>query len=190
MGPLAAFVFRHRRLLTAGFAGLAVLAALAAVTQDPPGRDVLVTARDLPSGHVIGTDDLTQIRVVGPDAAETLDASVAVGRTVAGPMASGELVTGHRAIDPRDTEHPVATITVDPAVGRVIRPGDTVDVLAVPDDHGDPVVVASAVEVVVVDESGDLTVLGLAVERATAVDLAATALDSRLTAVGVAVAGE
>ena len=52
------FVLRHRRLLAATAAGLAVYFALSAVTAEPEGRTVVIASRDLDSGTRLRSSDV------------------------------------------------------------------------------------------------------------------------------------
>lgn len=130
-------VLRRRRLLAAALAGAAVLAGLHAVAPPPPPTEpVLTAARDLPSGAVLGVDDLVVMRLpagVAPDGATTR--SDAVGRTLAAPVRRGEAVTDVRLIGPGLLDGYPGAVAVPlriPDAGSVglLRVGDRVDLWA------------------------------------------------------------
>ena len=186
-------MLRHRRPLAALFAGLAVLLALGALRAEPPGRTVLVAAHDLASGSVLAADDVLRMRLPveaapGHSAGRVGDV---VGRTVAGPMRRGEVVTDRRIVDAdRMSGFPSGTVlaTVRLADGDALsnlRVGDRVDVLAVdPEGDAKAEVVARGVEIVTLpahgDEPGGVPV-GVATTESDALHLAERALDARLS---------
>ena len=186
------FAFEHRRLLAAAFTGLAVLTGLAAVRDEPDTHDVLVAARDLPSGPVVRAQDL-RTAAVPPVArpSHALGRVATVGRRVAGPMREGEVVTDRRVLvaDTLTGYGPgmaLTSVRIDDAEGLVgIRAGDRVDVIAVdPDGEAAARVVAPAVEVVTVpavDDESRSTSLRLATTREVALALAGAALESRFS---------
>lgn len=165
------------RRIAAGL--LVLLAGVAALRPDSAGaqRHVVVAARDLSPGVALTADDVTmQNRPAAtlPDGAETgLDG--VLGATLAGPSRRGEVLTDARVLGSRLTglsAGPDARVVPlhlsDPAVADLIRPGDVVDVLGVPEVTGDarPRVVASNAVVVLVTAatptvggSGDRVVL-------------------------------
>ena len=194
MDTIHRFIFEHRRLLAAGFAGLAVLAALSAMRQSPDGVRVLVAARDLPSGHVVSDSDVGTTWVpTAARPAHTLDRSLAVGRRVAGPMRRGEVLTDYRVLKPdaltgygRDAV--LTTIRLGEADGLTsVRVGDHVDVIAVnPDGESPAQVVARDLEVVTLppytDESNAVP-LGVVTTEKVALALATAALESRFSVI-------
>src|SRR5687768_17039488 len=94
------FVLRHRRLLAAIAAGLAVYFALSAVTAEPEGRTVVIANRDLDSGTRLRTSDVRATslpRGVVPDSA-AVDARDVVGRTTSGALRRGEVLTDRRTV--------------------------------------------------------------------------------------------
>lgn len=176
--------FRHHRLVAAACAAVCVLAVISAVKAEPPGVRVTVTADALPSGHVITPADLTTSTMVAGTPPSDLSSDEAVGRTVSSPMTAGEIVTARRAIDPRDLPdgRVVAMMTVDPAVARIVRVGDTVDVIALADGESEPVTIVSAAEVLIV-VADEVPVLGIAAGVDDARKVAAASLNTRLTVV-------
>ncbi|GGG17242.1 hypothetical protein GCM10007304_34270 [Rhodococcoides trifolii] len=179
-------------------AALVVLAAVSAFRGDPDrDRVTVVTAsHDLRPGTVLTEDDLTITRVDSaslPDGATTASADAA-GRTVAGPVRSGETLTDVRLLGPRLAGAALSTPDArvvpirlaDPSLADIVRAGDVVDVLTVGDD-GTRVLAEGAVVVLV--PTGDassrqrerLILLALATDAATSV--AAASLVSALTVV-------
>lgn len=186
-------MLRHRRPLAALSAGLAVLLALGAVHSEPSGRLVVVAAHDLTSGTVLGTDDVLRAKlpVQAAPAHSSRDVDDVIGRTVAGPMRRGEVVTDRRVVDAdRMSGFPSGTVlaTVRVADGDALsnlRVGDHVDVVAVdPDGVAKAEVVARGVEIVTLpaagNESGGRPV-GVATSEDDALILAERALDARLS---------
>ena len=190
------FVLRHRRLLAATAAGLAVYFALAAVTAEPDGRTVVVTSRDLDSGARLRASDVratTLPRVVVPGGAAT-DVRDVVGRTTSGALRRGEVLTDRRTVraGPLDGFGPGRVLAVvqvtDPTVLALLRPGDRVDVVAVSgDDSPKASRVARGAIVVAVPRQrstfSDGAPVGLAVTHRVALELAERTLDSRLAVV-------
>jgi Flp pilus assembly protein CpaB len=194
MDRIHRFVFEHRRILAAVFAGLAVLTALSALRQEPDGAPVLVARHDLRSGHVLTASDLRTATV--PDRARpshTLGRSAAVGRRVAGPMRAGEAITDYRVLQDDALSGYAAgavltTIRVDRADGLTgLHVGDRVDVVAVdPDGESKARVVARAVEVVTLPRStGDTDVVpvGIVTTEKIALTLATAAFEARFSVI-------
>jgi Flp pilus assembly protein CpaB len=144
-------------------AALVVLAAVAAVRNDPHGdqTDIVVAARDLSPGiELTATDVRLEKRSTAtlPDGSQATVDDV-VGETLAGPARRGEVLTDVRLLGPRLAQSaagPDARIVplhlADTALLDVVRPGDVVDVLAAADDDVDPRVVATDAIVVLVSE--------------------------------------
>lgn len=157
-------VLRRRRSLSALLVGLAVLAGLAAVAPaDPPTVAVVVAARDLPSGAVLGPGDVERVPLPAARVPEGAVDDVA-GSTLAGPLRRGEPVTDVRLVGPGLAEaHPDRTVVPvrvpDPAVAALLRVGDRVDVLA-----SDPATTGARAELV----ASGATVLALPGEAAEA----------------------
>ncbi|MFH7323300.1 SAF domain-containing protein [Aeromicrobium sp. JJY06] len=184
------FVLTHRRVLAATLAGLAVWAAVTAVTRSPDTREVLVAARDLGSGATVLRSDLETRRL--PDSAVPAGLAASpeiVGRALAGPMRAGEVFTDRRVVDPRDLGRGrvLSTVEVSSATAELLRPGDAVDLLAVAEE-GAAEPVAEAVEVVTVrsDPERETAVLGVAADPEVATLVARASVTARLAAVVVA----
>lgn len=128
-------VLRRRRSLSALLAGLAVLAGLAALApSEAPTVAVVVAARDLPSGAVLGPGDVERVALPVPRVPEGAVDDVD-GSTLAGPLRRGEPVTDVRLVGPGlAAAHPdraVVPIRIpDAAVVALLRVGDRVDVMA------------------------------------------------------------
>ena len=186
-------MLRHRRPLAALFAGLAVLLALGALRAEEPGRTVLVAARDLASGTVLAADDVRRARL--PEAAVPAHSAMALvdvqGRTVAGPMRRGEVLTDRRIVDadhlsgfPDGTVLATVRLADADALSN-LRVGDRVDVVAVdPDGGAKAEVVARGVDIVTLPSRGGDTggvPVSVAATEADALRLAERALDARLS---------
>ncbi len=134
-----------RRLLSAGLAGAAVAAGLAAVTPDPPaGRVVVVTTRAVAAGTVVQVGDV-RLAARTPDELPdgVLDGTGSVvGRVASAPLTAGEVVTGVRVAGPsllagRPPGEVLAPVRVaDPGAARLLRPGQQVDVLVAVEGAG------------------------------------------------------
>lgn len=190
------FVLRHRRLLAAAAAGLAVYFALAAVTVEPDGRTVVVTSRDLDSGTRLRPSDVratTLPRTLVP-AGAAADVGDVVGRTASGALRRGEVLTDRRtvragALDGFGPDRVLSVVQVtDATVLALLRPGDRVDVVAVSGDDSPKAsrVVQGAIVVTVPRQRStfsDGAPVGLAVTHRVALELAERTLDSRLAVV-------
>lgn len=152
-------VLIHRRLLAALFAFVAVYAALRALTPaEAPTRQVLVAATDLPAGTRLAAKDLTTIGAL-PDAlpaAAVTEAPRLVGRTLAVPVRSGEVITDVRLLGRAlQSAYPGLVATPvrlsDASVVALLKPGDVVDVIAGdPQGRQPPRVLATAARVLAV----------------------------------------
>jgi Flp pilus assembly protein CpaB len=145
-----------RRILSATLAGAAVVGCLA-IARTPEGGPrvtVLVAARDLPTGHELRPTDLVvQSRPSGYAPSTPLPAGGEVsGRQLAAPVGAGEVLTAARLVGAGLLDgQPAGTRAVhvpvaDPGALAMVRPGDTVDLVA---STGDTV--AAAVTVLTVD---------------------------------------
>jgi len=156
-----------RRWLSAALAGVAVLGcvAVARTPEGGPRSTVVVAAQDLPAGHELRPADLVaQDRPSGFAPARPLrDPAAVAGRRLAGPVTAGEVLTAGRLVgrgvldgrpgDERAVHVPVA----DPGALAMLRPGDTVDLLAPTGET-----VAAAVTVLAVAGGSDAGAGGLA----------------------------
>ena len=191
------FTLRHRRMLAATAAGLAVYFALSALTAEPQGRSVVVATRDLNSGARLGAKDVRETSMSDaavPDGAAA-EARDVVGRMTSGALRRGEVLTDRRTVRAGvlDGFGPDRVLTVirvsDPSVLALVRPGDRVDVVAVSgDDSPKASRVARGAIVVTVPRERRSTFsegapVGLAVTQRVALDLAERTLDSRLAVV-------
>lgn len=146
-------VLAHRRMLAALCAAGAVTAAVVALEPaGPPTRTVLVAARDLPAGAVLRAGDLEGAAVPRQLVPAGLARSPQ-GRVLASPLRRGEPVTDVRLAGPDLlAAYPgLVGVTVrvpDPAVVRLLRPGDVVDVASTDPREGDTAIVASGATVV------------------------------------------
>ncbi|WP_026313815.1 SAF domain-containing protein [Actinomadura flavalba] len=135
---LALRVARHRRLLATACAAIGAGSALLALRPSgPPTREVLTAARDLPSGTALTRSDV-QRRTLPTSVVPAGTLDDATGRTLAGPVRRGEPLTDARVVDgnllrglPDGTVAAPVRIT-DADAARLVRPGDRVDILAVP----------------------------------------------------------
>lgn len=136
----------HRRLVAALLAGCAALIAVSIVRPEPPETTAIVVARhSLAAGHVITDSDVSIAQwptaIGAPPTARAI--SDVQGRTTAGPVGAGEPLSQARLVGPgllelvtltgaADASHLVAAPIrlADAGQAALIRPGDTVDVIA------------------------------------------------------------
>jgi Flp pilus assembly protein CpaB len=193
VNTVSRLILRHRRPLAALFAGLAVLLALGALRSEPPSRMVVVAARDLASGTVLTDGDVRQVPMplsIAPAHSTHLVEDVA-GRTVAGPMRRGEVVTDRRVVQAdRMDGYPDGTVLATVRLADAdaltnLRVGDRIDVVAVGADGGSEAeTVARDAEIVTLprtDDASDGVSIGVATTEDEALRLAQRALDARLS---------
>ncbi|GAB3018728.1 hypothetical protein GCM10011376_00030 [Nocardioides flavus (ex Wang et al. 2016)] len=183
---------RRRRLIAATLAALAVLSALRTLAPPaPPTVEVLVAARDLPSGALIGEDDLVG-RAWPADLAPDAAATSPAGRVLAAPIARGEVVTDVRLVGPRLAPAGETVVPVrlpDAGMAALLKAGDEVDLLATDPGTGASTVVARDVTVLATPtgvpegpaggSGGALVVVGASATEATGI--AGAALTQFLT---------
>lgn len=189
----------HRRLLAAGLAAAAVALALHAAEPSPPATvPMVVAARDLPGGTRLSAGDLEVANALGATVPDGVlrDTAGAEGRLLAGPVRAGEPVTDVRLLGPSLLDgwgeglvaSPVRI--ADPGVLELVRPGDRLDLIAVPaDGTAAAAVVASQVPLLTIPPRGEsgalaegaLLIVAVTPEQGTA--LAEAAVTSRLSVV-------
>jgi pilus assembly protein CpaB len=152
----------HRRKL----AVLAVLAAVltglsAAVPEGPPTTTVVRTTAELPGGTRLSTAHLRVEEVVAADAPEgsVVDPEDLIGRTLAAPVARGQIMTELAVTSARDPTRRGRVLAplrlADAEVVGLLRAGDVVDVLAADPQSAQAFVAGRAVRVVTVPERPD-----------------------------------
>ncbi len=189
---------RRRRLIAAVLAAAATVSALRTLAPPPADTvDVLVAARDLPSGTRLDDDDVV-VRAYPEDLAPADAAGAAVGRVLAGPVGRGEVLTDVRTVGPGlALAEPGRTILPvrlpDAGMASLLRAGDEIDLVATDPGTGASVVVARDVIVLATPADADdgpsagsgrgsggaLVVVGASAEEAT--DIASAALAQFLT---------
>jgi pilus assembly protein CpaB len=161
-------------------------------------RAVVIAARDLAPGTLLTTADLTVARyppdlVAGSAAGTPADL---LGRVLAAPLRAREPVTDVRLVGAGLTatlpagEVAAPVRLADLAIASLVRAGDRVDVLATAADQTTAEVIAERALVLVAsppdpEETGTTATTGLlllAVDGATAADLAAASTRATLTA--------
>ena len=188
---------RHRRLIAAALACVAVLCALSVVRPAPPATfTALAAATDLPAGTALRAEDLTPAEVPesfpAPGAIVNLDA--ADGRLLSAPMRAGEILTESRLVQssPDAGTLAVPVRLADADVAGLLEPGMTLDLVSATRGSG-PIVVADRVRIITVPRrsgafgsSADRTagsLLLVAADRATAIRLAAASTEGGLSAI-------
>ncbi|GHJ59109.1 hypothetical protein NOK12_16270 [Nocardioides sp. OK12] len=143
----------RRRPLAALLSAVAVLAGLHVTTQPPPATvPVLVAARDLPGGAVLGPGDLVTVDFSPASVPEGL-AEAPLGEVLAAPLARGEVVSRARLVGPglaQSAPSGVAALPVrlpDPEAVALLRVGDRIDLVATDPAEGGSRVVALDVAV-------------------------------------------
>ncbi|MGH3773491.1 MAG: SAF domain-containing protein [Pseudonocardiaceae bacterium] len=153
-----------RRVAATVLVGLAAVLALAPGRGPATGDTVVVAARDLTPGTVLGASELTLRALPAPlvpDGTARSPTSV-LGRTLAAPVRRGEPLTDVR-LTGSDLTRTVTTnpdaVSVplrlaDPGVATLLHPGATVDVVTVGERRDEPVVLARGARVLAVLEAG------------------------------------
>ncbi|KAB2808501.1 pilus assembly protein CpaB [Pimelobacter simplex] len=150
-------VLRHRRLLAALLvAGAAVTGVRALAPPAPPSTPVLVAARDLPAGQVLGRGDLTTTRLAPQDrpAGAVEPAGAPLGHALAAPLRRGEPLTDVRLVGPGlAAGQPADTVAApvrlaDAGQAALLAAGDVVDLLATDPQGGGPSTVLARAAVV------------------------------------------
>jgi Flp pilus assembly protein CpaB len=191
----------HRRLVAGALTAIAVASALSALAPAPPRViAVLTAASDLPAGVTLTNADLRTVELPARVLPQGVlrGSETVVGRVLAAPMRRGEPLTDVRLVGAAlvgslggagEVATPVRI--ADPAVARLLQPGDVVDVLAAstrPGGSAAAAVVAAGVRVLAVPnpssagagmDDGALVVLATA--PTTAAVLARAAVTARLS---------
>ena len=150
----------RRRPLAAVLAGVAVLAGLRTLAPPPvPTVEVLVAARDLAAGSVVGSDDVLPA-AYSPGLAPHGLADDPVGRVLAAPLRQGEPVTDVRLVGPSLTEGYDGLVAVPvrlPDAGAValLQVGDQIDLVATDPEATTARTLAAEVPVVGAAPGGD-----------------------------------
>lgn len=143
---------------------LAAVLALSPAVGSAPGATVVVAARDLAPGTVLGRGALTERTLPAdavPDGAVARVGSAA-GRMLVAPLRRGEPLTDVRlagaelarvaAADPGAVSVPLRLS--DPDVAALLHPGATVDVVTLGERQDKPVVLARGATVLAVVDAG------------------------------------
>src|SRR5688572_2768637 len=185
---------RPRRRLIAAALAVAALNALR-ILAPPPAEtvEVLVAARDLPSGSLLAEDDLVP-RDWPADLVPGRAAAAPTGRVLAAPIGRGEVVTDVRLVGPglalaQPGETIVPVRLPDAGMAALLRAGDEVDLLATDPGTGEASLVARDVTVLATPtgvpdgpaggSGGALVVVGASAEEA--VTIAGASLTQYLT---------
>jgi pilus assembly protein CpaB len=186
-----------RQLAAAVLTVLALVLALRpspapAASDGQDGVAVVVSARELPPGTVLGAGDLTTVRYprAAAPAGVAGDPQELLHRVLAGGVRAREPITDARLVGPGVTALlPAGQVAApvrlaDLAVAALVHTGDRVDVLATTPDAPSAEVVAEGALVLATtgtDEEAGAGLLLLAVDDATAARLAAAATAATLT---------
>lgn len=185
---------RRRRLLAAALTAVAVLGVLRVLAPPEPDTvEVLVAARDLPSGTRLDESDVVEHDypqdLTPPDAATT-----ALGRVLAAPLGRGEVLTDARVVGPGlALAEPGQTILPvrlpDAGMATLLQPGDEVDLVATDPGTGASSIVAREVIVLATPRGvpdgpaggagGALVVVGTSATEA--IDISSAALSQFVT---------
>ncbi len=201
-GPVRALrllVSRHRRLLATLAVFCSVWAGLTSLAPGtPPGVAVVVAAATVPGGTPL-TDAQVAVRTLPPDAvpvAALTDPASAVGRTPAGPINEGSVLTEVMLVGGAtaagSAEAVVPARLDDAGIVGLLRVGDSIDLMATDPQTGEVTRVARGARVVSVPGgaegplgvgSGDEDLLLLAVSAEEATEITRAAATSRLSVV-------
>lgn len=131
----------------------------AARPPEPPSVAVVRAVRDIPAGTALAAGDLRADRIPlsAAPASPLNDAAAAVGRTAAGAIGDGQVLTATNLGTPRAGPGKVVAPLrlADPQVAQLLRVGDRVDVIAAGRSDGKAQVVAGDVVVVGLPQSAD-----------------------------------
>lgn len=139
----------HRRGLAVVAAACALVLALAALSPGPgPTRTVVVSARDLAAGVVVGADDVTtaELPVDAVPASALTDPAQIVGQLLAAPRPGGatlldEDVVSSSLVSASDGLSLVPFRIPDAAIASILEVGDLISVVTLgPDGQSLPVV--------------------------------------------------
>ncbi len=185
---------RRRRLLAAALTAVAVLGVLRALAPSEPDTvEVLVAARDLPSGTLLDDGDLVA-HDYPQDLAPPDVATTALGRVLAAPLGRGEVLTDARLVGPGlALAEPGQTILPvrlpDAGMATLLQPGDEVDLVATDPGTGASSIVAREVTVLATPRGvpdgpagvtgGALVVVGTSATEA--IDISSAALSQFVT---------
>ncbi|MGI9196947.1 MAG: SAF domain-containing protein [Candidatus Nanopelagicales bacterium] len=198
MKALRMYLSRHRRIVAALVAFIAVLLGLSALRPaSAPATTLIVAATDIPAGSTLQASDLAMAEIpleyAAPGAIPTL--ADALGRTVSTALSAGEVVTRTRlAAEPLSSDGGTLVAPVrlaDAEVAALLTPGMRVDIVRA-SRTGEADVLAEAVRVITVprhlgfgpsaDRSSGSLVL-VAADRATAIRLASASTQGGLSAI-------
>lgn len=187
-------------------AGALLLAAVGLFLRGDPDADrvpVVVASHDLQPGRVIVADDVTTVRYESGSLPVGVlrDAADVIGRTLAGAMRDGEMLTDIAVLGPRLAEAAVGSADsrvvpirlADLGVAELLREGDRVDVLTAAENTdsaappGAAMLATDAAVVLVAPTRGNQSkserVVMLALPTRAAEAVAAASLTSSLTVV-------
>ena len=158
--PVRRGVLRRRRLLAALLAAVAVATGIRATAAPAPPRvAVQVAAHDLPSGTLVGTDDLVTVSF-DPGSVPNGLVDDPVGRRVAAPVRQGEPLTDLRLLGPsltagRPDLTAVPVRLPDAGMAALLHVGDRIDLVAADPQGAAPAqVVAADVPVLALPAAG------------------------------------
>lgn len=161
-----------------------LLAGWSALRANPPSAradatvEVVTAARDLPAGAVVVVDDvrLSAWPISIRPATAVTGTKIVVGRTLAGPVGSGEVITSGRLVsDDISAGLPaglvaVAVPLVDSGTAGLIHPGNRVNLLSPPTDPTRPATVVAANALVLTVVPRDPSLAGSSAQLVVAVD--------------------
>lgn len=156
MSILLRRIRRHRRVLIAALAFIAVWAALSSLRSAPQTVTVVAASRDLPAGSTITDADLTTTTVLADSVtAEISEPRNAIGRMLLSAIEAREPLSTTRLIDARAIPigHSLVPLALSsPEVARLLRAGDEIEVVT---QHG----AAIPARLIGVDTSGSRSVV-------------------------------
>ena len=147
----------HRRKLAVVAAIAAVLSAVsAAAPAGPPTLRVVRAATELPTGALVGAQDVS-LAEVAEDAlprGALVDPALVIGHRVLGPVAEGQVLTRVHLLAGQvgvAAGHVVSPLRIaDPEVATLLHPGEAIDVIAADPEGAAAAVVAKEVKVLAI----------------------------------------
>ncbi len=173
-------LFHWRRALASGLVGLALWIALSNYLPQPPesGTVVVTTRQAHPAGYRVTAADVDLGRTLDPALGALAATRIedAVGLSLTGPVAAGEVLTTTRLrssaglVGAEAGSRALHLPLADPAAGNLVRPGDRVDIIGVVDGR----LVASDVLVLGVDQPNPESTFGMRSEQSRGIVVAAS----------------
>ena len=160
---IASFVSWHRRAVGGLLAGGAVLLVAQSLTAPPTDTvTVVVTAADLPAGHLLTPTDVRLADLVGVPSGAVAETADVVGQTTSVALNAGTILQGGFLAGAQSVESGRALVPIsirDAELRALLNPGDKVTLIAVGAESAD--VLSSDVRVATVPQPATATGISL-----------------------------